>query len=214
MFCEKETARLADWHTGGAAAMPVFTRAAGFAIAKDPRLANCGREDIMRVLCKMAAFGFTPGIHAYIALRDNKPVFIADYRGVLRVWQEDAEVVSPPVLVREGDMFEQFRGVEGGKDVSFLRHEIAKPDGETRQPVIAGYIKWAKQGRYAFNIIDGATLQEIRVKRVGEGSRLWEEFPDDMMLKEVVKRTVKYVCTTAKMISLCKTDDAGEYGEL
>ena len=214
MFSEQEIARFADWHIGGAKAMEVFTRAAANTIRADARLANVNREDILRVLCKMAAFGFTPGIHAYISVRDGKAVFIADYRGVLAVWQEDTEIIQPPVLVRKGDEFEERHGIENGRDISGLKHIPLPPDGETLRPVIGGYIRWVKRGHAAFNVVDGATLRAMREKRVSEGSVLWDTHPDDMMMKEIAKRSTKFACTTAKMISLCRTDDAAEWGAL
>lgn len=108
--------------------------------AKLSQNAAANTKEFLSLCMTAATCGFELGFHAHLLPFGDKVQLVPTYKGALHLINNTAAVnVNAPVAVYDNDEFYYYRGMQGGQDISELRHV---PTDSERGKVKAVYICW------------------------------------------------------------------------
>lgn len=172
----------------------------------NPKLFECSKESIVGAVLQSAQLGLEPLLgRAYLIPYGNECQFQLGYKGMIELFYRNPEAKSLEArIVYENDYFKYEFGTE-----SFLKHIPTDKD----RGKVKGYYAVAKlkTGAYGFEYM---TIQEAEVhaKKYSQAYRKgytspYQTEPDQMFLKTVIKKALKYMPMT---VELQKALDADE----
>lgn len=172
----------------------------------NPKLFECSKESIVGAVLQSAQLGLEPLLgRAYLIPYGNECQFQLGYKGMLELFYRNPEAKSLEArVVYEHDYFKYEFGTE-----SYLKHI---PNDKDRGKVKGYYaVAKLKSGAYGFEYM---TIQEVEVfaKKYSQAFRKgwtspWATDYDQMALKTVIKKALKYMPLT---VELSKALDADE----
>ncbi len=172
----------------------------------NPKLFECSKESIVGAVLQSAQLGLEPLLgRAYLIPYGNECQFQLGYKGMIELFYRNPEAKSLEArVVYENDYFKYEFGTE-----SFLKHIPTDKD----RGKVKGYYAVAKlkTGAYGFEYM---TIQEAEAhaKKYSQAYRKgytspYQTEPDQMFLKTVIKKALKYMPMT---VELQKALDADE----
>lgn len=173
-----------------------LTRLALMAASRQPDLAKCSPNSILRSLMDASALGVKPGGtlgRGYLVPRMNKKTgelecsFDPGWRGLVDIARRSGQIISIDAKpVYQNDYFE----IEFGTDAKLKHKPIL--EGE-RGKIIAAYaVAKFKDGSYQVEVLTAQDLKKIReVSRAKFGP--WIDWEDEMSRKSAVRRLCKYL---------------------
>lgn len=191
-----------------------FIRSAAFALARNPKLAECTRQSLQEAVCTAAElrldFSRSLGL-AYIVPYKDGPVvkaqFQIGYRGLVCLAGRSGVSIEAH-CVHEGDRFEQHRGTERR-----LIHD-PPPLGAARGEIIGAYaLASFGDGRGQFDVMDMREIDAIRACSMADkygADSPWKNptFFPEMCKKTPTRRLCKYLnLNSAEMARALEVDN-------
>lgn len=185
-----------------------FTRIALTAVRANPQLQACNHMSFLAALMQSAQLGLEPNTplgQAYIIPYGTEAQFQIGYQGLLALAYRTGEYKAISAhAVYENDEFEYEYGLH-----PYIKHKPAKkPQGE---PVYYYAVYHLQNGGYGFAVMSREEIEEHRNRyspswNKGKSSP-WKTNFDDMALKTVLKRALKYAPKTAEIAVAMAADE-------
>jgi len=186
-----------------------FVRVALTAIVHDEKLMRCSTESLYLALLDSARTGLMPdGTEAAIIPYGNTAEFQEMWQGIARLMMRhgNARKVEARV-VKDGDDFDYGYGL-----TPYLDHKPAATDGRG-ETTYAYAIAWLDNGETVFDVIDRDELDRIQAQaEKKKPSPAWQNYPDEMRRKTVVKRLGKYLDLAPEAQAAIDFDHAQGFG--
>jgi recombination protein RecT len=169
------------------------------AASRNPRLAECTQDSILKCMMEAAHMGIRPGGingRGWLIPRENRKVqphvmectFDPGWRGLADIARRSKLVKR--IEARIVHKMDEFREVEGTEPS--VRH--TPYDGEEDPgPVVASYaIAYFPDGDLQFEVVRRRDLDKIRAVSASKTGP-WEDWPEEMCRKSAVRRLCKYL---------------------
>ena len=185
-----------------------FTRIALTAVRANPQLQACNHMSFLAALMQSAQLGLEPNTplgQAYIIPYGTEAQFQIGYQGLLTLAYRTGEYKSISAHpVYENDEFEYEYGLH-----PYIKHKpTKKPQGE---PAYYYAVYHLQNGGYGFAVMSREEVEDHRNKyspswNKGKGSP-WKTNFDEMALKTVLKKAMKYAPKAAEVALAMAADE-------
>jgi len=197
-----------------------FRQMTHLAIIRKPGLLNCNRKSLLLALIYAASKGLEPECDdgawmiPFLDKSTNQLMVtpVAAYKGIIKVAKESESVKDVQAFaVYSKDLFEYGLGME-----PFIEHKPPKL-GDDRGDMIGAYAIYVlPDGMKRFHVMDMKGVHTIRDRsfawRKNPNTGPWEEWPEPMTLKTVVKQGFRLIPVTSKFRELLAEDGRLEAG--
>lgn len=189
-----------------------FVRIALTQIRMNPELASCSQESLLGSLMTLAQLGLEPGVlgQAYLIPFNNKKLGTREcqlqlsYKGMIELLRRSGQLSDIYAYsVYSNDEFDISYGLNRG-----LNH---KPNYKEGRGEIIGFYSVAilKDGTRAFEYMTRAEVEDHEKKyRLGQyQNSIWVKNFEEMALKTVTKKMLKWLPISVEMIENLRKDD-------
>ncbi|MGB9618485.1 MAG: recombinase RecT [Desulfomonilaceae bacterium] len=167
-------------------------------VEQSPALQECSTISIVKAVHKALSLGLDPtGLteEGYITPRKRRAVFVAGYRGLLKIAYENPRVgFIESHVVRQQDHFELRFGDPTGHVVDH-RPRLNISEGEPNMAVGAYAVCWWRDCRQP--LVEWMSTEDIEANAERSGNREedspWQTDWPEMARKTVLKRLLKYI---------------------
>lgn len=175
------------------------------AITKSTQLQQCNPNTVQNAIINVAAVGLTlnpADAYAYLVPRKGECTLVISFKGLIKV-ATDAGGISwvKAEIVKENDTF-TYRGISEPPE-----HIVHTPFNQTERGKTIGTfcVAKTKDGDYLVDLID---IDEInKIKACASTQVVWNQWPEEMAKKSVIKRASKQWPRTAESSRLHKAVD-------
>lgn len=186
-----------------------FTRIAITTIRQNPKLEGCTQESLLGALMTIAQLGLEPGIlgQCYLIPYKNECQLQLGYKGMIELLRRTgqlSDIYAYPVY--SNDEFSIEYGLERK-----LIHKPAfnNPDGRGK---VTGFYSVAilKDGTHAFEYMtkDEIIKHEEKYRKDNYKNDVWNKNFEEMAMKTVVKKMLKWLPISVEMIENLRKDNA------
>lgn len=213
---------LTDYHVEISRALPKHVsvdrmlRIALTSARKNPEILECTPESVLGAIIQSAQLGLEPDTplgQAYlIPFRNNKTgrkelSFMPGYKGLMDlVYRTAAHPILMPVAVYQDDIFEHEQGLN-----PVLKH-TPMPRKPNAALIHAYCVATFADGRKTFAVMSRQEIDAIRGRSKAKGFSPWQTDFEQMALKTVIKRLVKYLPMSVELQKAVGLDDLNEVG--
>jgi recombination protein RecT len=182
-----------------------FARVMLNAINRNPKIANCTQESVIRCMMDLSAVGLEPdGRMAHLIPYGDQLTLIVDYKGFVQLCHRIGVLVEANKVCRN-DYFEWKDGrVSHGIDFS-------KPRGEV-------YAYWARgvlpDRREVHAVMTKEEVDAVRARSRSANNGPWVTDYDEMAKKTVFRRLTKWLPTSPEMNQIINVEDEHERAEV
>lgn len=175
----------------GALTPEAMTRLALLAANRNPAIADCRWDTVLRSLLDAAELGITPGGmqgRGYLVPRKGECCFDPGWRGLIDIARRSGAIASISAhVVREKDKYEVTFGVD-----ERIEH---KPFlGGDAGPIVGAYaVARFKDGSHQIEFLTRADIDKISNTSAAKKSGPWGHWEDEMARKTAVRRLCKYL---------------------
>lgn len=199
-FLESHRGKLAESIPSSLFSVDDFIRTFFYAVQQQPKLLDCTRQSLWYSLSQAAQLGLkigTPLGFAHLRPTKNKQTqeqeakLIIGYRGYIELARRSGQIASVQArCIMEGDIYD----IDYARVECPIRHKVDLSSPIANPKILGAYcLTLLKDNPYPIpEVMTKAQIDKIKRKYASGSGAVWDDNPDEMARKTVIRRAQKY----------------------